>query len=82
MNLYGLVIPQKWEAGRARGEILYFPCADCGAHSPDIAGFLAASPAFKDIAVLPRGDGKGPGALAMFCRECFDRREKEDKGKV
>ena len=50
--------------------------ADCGAHEPEIAGFLGTGPHYAEIiqmGTLARRNLRP----AMFCRTCFDKRMAE-----
>lgn len=75
MTFYELDPPARWQAGTTGEDHrpIYFDCADCGAHEPEIAGFLGSSPTYQGVAVFREKDGI-VGKLALFCAPCFAKR--------
>ena len=68
-RLYKLKEPRQWIAAYAGTQELYFPCFACQAPEPEIAGFLAKGPEYKDILVIDKGDRK---YLALICTKCIE----------
>lgn len=67
LKLYLLESLQKLRAGSAEGRELYFPCSECKAREPEIAGYFAFGPQYEDIVVREKS---GERYLAFLCRAC------------
>lgn len=68
VRLYRLSEPRRWKVGQAGDQELYFPCLVCDSREPEIAGFFAKGPAYKEILVVRRDTGN---YLALICSECI-----------
>jgi len=70
VQLYLLSEPKKLRATAVEGKEFYFPCSECEACEPEIAGYLALGPRYEDILVRQRG---GESYLAFLCRACTSK---------